>query len=171
MANHDSRIQMYDNILLPTDGSLEMASAIEQCFQQAKLSGATIHALYVVDLRAYMRFPDKTQTQVIQVLEQEGAGALDYLEQRADDAEIELITVIQHGIPYEVILDYVLQNDIDLIVMGTHGRTGEKKRILGSIAEEVVCNARIPVLTVHMKTEDVKKLEDEIPEEQQRYIK
>ncbi|WP_129116137.1 universal stress protein [Halegenticoccus tardaugens] len=161
---------MYGNILIPTDGSRAMASAIEQCFHQAELNEATIHALYVVDIRAYMRLPEKIQKQVIHVQEQEGAHALEYFDDRATASEIEIVTEIRHGIPYEVILDYANTNGIDLIFMGTHGRTGEEKRILGSIAEEVVCHASIPVLTVHMRVEDVERLEEDISEEQRRYI-
>ena len=161
---------MYERILLPTDGSLGMASANEQCFHQASLNGATVHALYVIDVRAYVMLPEATQGRVRDLLAQEGQHALDYLEGRAAELGVELVTELVEGVPHEAILGYVDEHDVDLVVMGTHGQTGEERRIVGSVAEAVVRHATVPVMTVRMREEDAAALESEVPEEQRRYI-
>ena len=161
---------MYDRVLLPTDGSLGMASAYEQCFHQARLNDATVHALYVVDARAYVMLPEDTQGRVRDLLAQEGQRALDYLEERAEKLGVELDTELVEGVPHEAILEYADEHDVDLVVMGTHGQTGEERRIVGSVAEAVVRHATVPVMTVRMREEDAAALEEDVPEEQRRYI-
>lgn len=162
---------MYERILLPTDGSPAMGSTIEQCIQQATQSGATVHALYVVDIRAYVMLPDETAAQVANMLAEEGRRALDAVSQRLDDHDIEHVDEIREGIPHETILAFAAEQEIDLIVMGTHGRTGDSKRIVGSVAEEVVRGADVPVLTVRMSEVERKQIEEGVPEEQQRYLR
>lgn len=162
---------MYERILLPTDGSPAMGSTIEQCLQQAMQSGATVHALYVVDVRAYVMLPDETAAEVASMLAEEGRRTLDATSQRLDDHGIEHVAEIREGIPHEAIITYAEEVEIDLIVMGTHGRTGDSKRIVGSVAEEVVRHADVPVLTVRMSEVEREQVEEEIPEEQQRYLR
>ncbi|MFW6003075.1 MAG: universal stress protein [Halanaeroarchaeum sp.] len=161
---------MYDHVLLPTDGSLGMATAYEQCFHQARLNEATVHALHVVDVRAYGMLPEDTQQQVRDLLIQEGQHALTYLEERAEGVGVEIVTELVEGVPHEVILGYVDRHDVDLVVMGTHGQTGEERRIVGSVAEAVVRHATVPVMTVRMRADDAAALEEDFPEEQRRYI-
>jgi len=162
---------MYEHILLPTDGSPGMAKAIENALYQAAGSGATVHALYVVDLRSFVMLPEDTQQQVIRLLQTDGQEALEFVRQVAEDRGVPVETEMRQGVPQEVILQYVQEADIDLVVMGTHGRTGEEFRILGSIAEEVVRNSRVPVMTVRMSNAEIEKLDtDQPPEEQMRYV-
>lgn len=169
---------MYDAILLPTDGSAGMASAIKHCFIQARQYDATVHALYVVDVRAYVMLPEETKGQVKQVLMNEGERTLRALTDHAETEGADLVPAVQEGIPHEAILQYVNEHDIQMIVMGTHGRSGETHRIVGSIAEEVVRKATIPVMTIRTNAEDIEAvrnvlLEDtrkEITDEQRRYI-
>jgi nucleotide-binding universal stress UspA family protein len=161
---------MYANILLPTDGSRGMASAAAHAFDLAAQNDATVHALYVVDLRSYLLLPDETKGRVRELLFEEGERALDALSARAEDAGVDIVTEVREGVPSEAILEYARERGVDLVVMGTHGRTGEEKRILGSVAEEVVRSSEVPVLTVRMNEEDAVELEDVVPEEQERYI-
>lgn len=161
---------MYDHILLPTDGSPGMGSTIEQGIHQATQNDATIHTLYVIDVRSNIMLPEETSNQVAQLLEAEGRNALKHVEQRVEGSDIEVKGDLRVGVPHEAILAYAGKNDIDLIVMGTHGRTGDKKRIVGSVAEEVVRNADVPVLTVRMSEAERREVDAEITDEQQRYI-
>lgn len=169
---------MYEAILLPTDGSDGMASAIRHCFHQAQQHEAVVHALYVVDLRAYVMLPDETQQRVKELLVEEGDRALAALTTYAEDEGIELVTAVVEGTPHDAILRYTEEQNMDLIVMGTHGRSGEEKRIVGSVAEEVVRNATIPVLTMRATQADIKAIRtvlsgetpSEVPDDQRRYI-
>lgn len=168
---------MYDRILLPTDGSAGMASAIKQCLHQASQHGATVHALYVVDVRAYVMLPEGTRERVRGLLAEEGERALDALAEYFEDQSVDLRTELREGVPHEEILSYAEEEGIDLIVMGTHGQSGPSNRIVGSVAEEVVRSATIPVLTVRATEADLGDVpvtdeegDVEIAEEQSRYI-
>jgi len=60
---------------------------------------------------------------------------------------------VEWGEPYESVLDYADEHDIDIIVMGTHGRTGLDHHLLGSVTEKVVRTSDVPVLTVRASGE------------------
>lgn len=139
---------MYSSILLPTDGSQEMVTVIEQGIDLARLCNATLHTLYVVDERAYLTVPDDARDRVRDTLEADGESAIRVIQERAAEAGIDVIRDIRWGDPSAQILEYAVEEDIDLIVMGTHGRTGYERYLLGSVAEKVVRIAPVPVLTV-----------------------
>lgn len=163
---------MYDAVLIPTDGSPAMARAIESAIYHAEQAGATLHVLYVVDLRAYVMLPEGPQAQVIDLLEEDGQTAVEVVRRVADERGIEAVTAVERGVPQERILWYADEHEIDLIVMGTHGRTGEEKQMLGSVAEEVIRHAAVPVLTVRMSSAELEALPDDgTPEAQLRYIR
>lgn len=147
-----------------------MGSIIEQGMHQAQQNDATVHALYVVDVRSYMMLPDDTAEHVARLLKEEGQRAICTLKQEAAERGVEFFGDVVIGVPHEAILVYVDEQDIDLIVMGTHGRTGERKRIVGSVTEEVIRRADIPVLVVPMSEVERQEVNGQIPDEQQRYV-
>lgn len=161
---------MYENILIPTDGSAGMGSVIEQGVHQAVQNDATVHAVYVVDVRSYMMLPDETGEQVAQLLGEEGQRAIEIVRHLAEAADLDFFGEVIAGVPHAAILEYADENDIDLIVMGTHGQTGDRERVVGSVAEEVVRNAETPVLIAQAGDVAFEALDEEIPEEQQRYV-
>ncbi|MCO8246551.1 MULTISPECIES: universal stress protein [unclassified Haladaptatus] len=139
---------MYDNILVPTDGSESAMEATDNAIELAKAFDATIHAVYVVDIGAM--WADAYEGNVLHDLESRGRKAVGRVRERAEDAGVDITDeVVTGGSPYRVILDYVDENDIDCIVMGTHGRRGLEHYLLGSVAERVVRLADVPVMTVH----------------------
>jgi len=86
----------------------------------------------------------------LDAIEQHGQRIVnDVAEAVSDDISTE--TAVLRGTPYESILDYADDNAVDLIVMGTHGRTGVDRYLLGSVTEKVVRTADVPVLTVRME--------------------
>ncbi|GGM61507.1 nucleotide-binding universal stress UspA family protein [Halarchaeum rubridurum] len=137
---------MYDEILVPTDGSPEAEAAVEHAVDIAATYGARIHALYVVDTSPYATL-DATET-VVEDLEDEGEDAVEYVTTAAADAGVEARSTITNGNVHEAITTYARANDIDLIVMGTHGRRGLGRVLVGSVTERVVRTADVPVLTV-----------------------
>lgn len=161
---------MYEHILLPTDGSVGMAKAIEQCFHQATQNDSTIHAVYVVDVRAFIMLPEETQNRVRELLIEEGENAVEFVRDQAEKRDIPIETAILEGVPHEEIIMFGEEEEMDLIVMGTHGQSGDQKRILGSVAEEVVRSSKMPVLTVKMTEAEMEQVDADVPEEQQRYI-
>jgi nucleotide-binding universal stress UspA family protein len=67
---------------------------------------------------------------------------------------VDIETVLRQGAPHTTILEYADEADVDLIVMGTHGRSGIHRYLLGSVTERVVRTADAPVLTVRMEREE-----------------
>jgi len=81
-------------------------------------------------------------------LRAEGTEAVEAIAAQAEDAGVTAETAIETGIVHRSIVDYVDNEDIDLVVMGTHGRTGVGRFLLGSVAEKVIRTADAPVMTV-----------------------
>lgn len=144
---------MYDTILVPTDGSGTAENAIERAVDLASTYGATVHALYVVDTAAYGSIEVGADV-FVEALEEEGNDAVEEVAEKGDAAGVTVKTTVEHGSPSHTIVEYADDNDIDLIVMGTHGRRGIDRMILGSVAGRVVRAADIPVMVVPMKKSD-----------------
>ncbi|RJX43706.1 universal stress protein [Halonotius aquaticus] len=138
---------MYDTILVPTDGSEPAGAAVDHAVDLAANSGATLHALSVVDSSAYASL-DVSSEQVLDSLETRAGEATETIAETAADAGVETVTEVSIGSPHEQITDYAEAVDADLIVMGTHGRTGLDRFLLGSVTERVVRAGPCPVLTV-----------------------
>ena len=138
---------MYDEILIPTDGSEASRRAIEHAVDLASKYDARVHALYVVDTSVYLTLETGAEM-VIESLEEEGESAVRAVEDAATAAGVEVVTTVTDGNAHDAIAEYVTDNDVDLIVMGTHGRTGLDRYLLGSVTERVVRTSDVPVLTV-----------------------
>jgi nucleotide-binding universal stress UspA family protein len=141
---------MYDDILMPTDGSAGMDRVIEQAAGLAATHDATIHALYAIDSGSYTTLSMETSWEGFSdLLQQEGDTALSEVERLVGDrAHVERVVVEGH--PAREIVDYARDSKCDLIVMGTHGRGGLDRLLLGSVAERVVRTAEVPVMTVRV---------------------
>lgn len=151
---------MYDEILIPTDGSSGIECVTKRALGVAKPCDGRVHALYVVDERAYLSVPDDAREQVNFALEQDGHDATRMVAERVIEAGCEAVREVRWGDPAVVIITYAIEHEIDLIVMGTHGKTGFERYLLGSVAEKVVRLAPMPVLTVHIGDRDA--LQEEI---------
>jgi nucleotide-binding universal stress UspA family protein len=138
---------MYDAILVPTDGSPAAERAIDHAVTFAETFDATIHALYVVDVALYSSLEAGVDA-VIEALEREGEGAVAEIESRCTSAGIGVETTVIVGTVHRAIQTYVADHDIDLVVMGTHGRQGVERFLLGSVTERTVRTSEVPVLTV-----------------------
>jgi nucleotide-binding universal stress UspA family protein len=138
---------MYDDILVPTDGSPAADAAVEHAITLAERFDSTIHALYVVDSTAFSSLEGGSQV-VTEALEEEGEEAVDRIADAADAAGVPVVERVVTGTAYRSIIDYANEADVDLITMGTHGRRGIDRYLLGSVTERVVRSADQPVLTV-----------------------
>lgn len=147
---------MYDDILLPTDGSASMAAVIDHAAELARVHDATLHCLYVVNTASLSDLPMESSWEGIsQALSEEGKQALEEVAARADDVDVE--TNLVEGSPAKEIVRYASANDCDIIVMGTHGRSGVNRLLLGSVAERVVRSSEVPVLTIRVGPSAEKK--------------
>lgn len=144
---------MYDEILVPTDGSPAAEAAIDHAINIASQFDSRVHVINVVDDAAYSTMEGGTET-VIEALEDEGEEAVDRVAEAVEDADLESVTTVTTGTAYSAIRDYVEENGIDLLVMGTHGRRGVDRYLIGSVAERVVRTSEIPVLTVRQPDDE-----------------
>jgi nucleotide-binding universal stress UspA family protein len=135
-------MRVYDTILLPTDGTPGSDAAIREAIGLADLTGATLHALYVVDDAHLPTEDDRAQLRGV------GEAATGDVADQAAGRGVETVEVIEAGVPYEAILAYADRCDADLIVVGTHDRSGLDRFLLGSVAEKVVREATVPAMMV-----------------------
>ena len=144
---------MYSQILVPTDGSPASEAAIEHAIDLAQRYDARLHALYVVDGAAYSTLEAGAEI-VVEALESEGESATTHVAEAAEEAGVDCVSTVTTGTAYRSIVDYVDENDIDIVVMGTHGRKGLNRYLLGSVTERVVRTSDVPVLTVRQPTDE-----------------
>lgn len=136
---------MYDEILYPTDGSEGAEAALKHAIDHALTYDATLHVLFVVE----ERISEARAAEILDSLEATGERTVEEVRSTAKSAGVESLRgYIGSGSPYRQILAYSEDHDVDLIVMGTHGRRGVDRYLLGSVAEKVVRTAPCPVMTV-----------------------
>jgi nucleotide-binding universal stress UspA family protein len=107
-----------------------------------------VHA-YLVPGSIYMGVPMAPVVDYARLYEDSARQALEKERARLADKSAEVVSVLRAGIAWEQILSAAKDFDADLIVVGTHGRRGLPRAILGSVAEKVVRLSSIPVLTIH----------------------
>lgn len=132
----------YEDIVIATDGSPGSSRAVREGVDLAAAYDATVHALHVVE----SQYASSYSTRVF--METEGARALRRVVETAATAGVEVQNELLEGVPDKAIVRYIVQNDIDLVVVGTHGRTGLDRLVVGSVAAHVIRTAPVPVLTV-----------------------
>ena len=146
------------NILVPTDFEQTSAHALTYGRELARLFKATIHIVHAVDdvfalpggsegmlasfpqLQQHLQETTRTQIERLMTDEERKAGTK--------------AVVLTSSAPAQAIVDYARESQIDLIVMGTHGRGGAPAYLIGSVAERVVRTAPCPVLTVRHPERD-----------------
>mgnify|MGYP006297319647 CR=1 FL=1 len=139
---------MFEEILVPTDGSPAVEAALDEAMGVAELAGARVHALYVIDTRDYNVLPESKWLSLEDELEAEGLAAVERVADRAREGGLEASTAVERGIPHKAILQYAEVHSIDLIVMATHGRSGVDRFLLGSVTEKAIRRSDVPVLVV-----------------------
>ncbi len=144
--------KFYEKILIATDGSEYTKNAVDYGIDLAKSTGAKLFAIYVVDTAAFASIPmDAAWESMYELLKQEGDLAIKYVTERAQAEGLEVEGNLIEGHPADEIIRYSEKNSISLIVMGTLGKSGLDRFLLGSVAEKVVRNSKIPVLVVRGK--------------------
>jgi len=141
----DREREGYERILIPTDGSPGATAAVEHGISIAERLGAAVRVLCVIE--GELGLPP-----IGDPLRDEAVEVLEAVSERASDRNVSLTTHVQPGIPHEVINNFVSAHGIDLITMGTHGRSGIRRHLLGSVTERVLRTSDAPVLTVRQDT-------------------
>jgi len=140
---------MYETVLLPTDGSEASLSAAIHAGSLAQTNEATVRVVSVADSRNRFESPSSgLAPEAWEEAERERAEAAidETVEYLPDDVDVERSVVM--GIPQDEILDQIQQANADVVVMGTHSRSGIDRYLIGSVTERVMRHASVPVLTV-----------------------
>ncbi|EMA42061.1 universal stress protein UspA-like protein [Halococcus hamelinensis 100A6] len=142
----------YEEVMIPTDGSDASSTAINHGIEIAKQAKAHVHAVNVVDVGAITFTPDySAPSELVKRFETEGERATGTIADRAADAGLDVTTSVHEGLPASDLLAYADENDVDLITMGTTGRTGLNRYLLGSTTERVIRHAEMPVMAVNAR--------------------
>jgi len=140
---------MYRKILIPTDGSKTAEHAVEQGIKLAQALDATVYGLYVIDISAFAGIPTEAIWESMRgLLENEGNKSLKVVENLASSMKVKYKILLREGVPSEDIIKFAKEEGIDLIVMGTAGRRGLDRLLLGSVTEKVVRTSPCPVLVI-----------------------
>lgn len=133
------------NILLATDGSKYSLLATEKAIDFAKSYGGSLSAVSVVDVPAelYGEAPDLVEDLVKKAQEYVAA-----VRAKAQEEGVAVETFVGEGESSRTVLKVAAENKADMIVMGSHGRTGLRRLLMGSVTEKVIGNAPCPVLVV-----------------------
>jgi nucleotide-binding universal stress UspA family protein len=146
-------VPLFKRILVPLDYSEPSREALKTAVYLADQLHASITCLHVIDIRytatvpAYLVEPAPDATSALRESAQQRLDAM--VEELAPNRDVKVF--VEVGVPSEGILDHAHAASIDLIVMGSHGRTGLKRAVLGSQAELTVRRSPVPVLVVHAK--------------------
>jgi len=149
---------VYKKILLPTDGSEYANKAAEHAVWLASSTRAELIVLNVIETSSLVGLPaEDLIVRIKEMLKEEGRKSLEKISQIAEEkkiddechGEVKLNMITEEGSPSDIIVKKVKEENIDLVVMGTSGKHGLDRFLLGSVAENVVRSAPCPILVVH----------------------
>jgi nucleotide-binding universal stress UspA family protein len=148
--------ELFKKIVIATDGSKRTQNAVETGLEIARVHQSKVHAVYVVDTVTFTSVPmDVTWENMYQLLKEEGEEAVGRVKAVAP-AGVDVETHVLEGNPALEITKFAKDNDCDLIVVGTLGKSGIDRILLGSVAEKVVRIAPCPVLVIRSQKQSGK---------------
>ena len=142
---------MFKHIVVPIDGSDFSLQAVDLAASLAKEQGAKCTVFTVVDIIPAAALAAATPDLVnawLKTLEDQAQLAVDAAVGRMRTAGVEANAEVAKGFPPDIVLEVAARHRADLIVMGSHGRSGLRRLFLGSVAESVLRSSPIPVLIV-----------------------
>jgi nucleotide-binding universal stress UspA family protein len=156
----DTESKLQRRILIATDGSETANEAAAFGMEMVGCSGAKIYAIYVIDTTPYRSVSlDKIwSTEILDEFERVGHEATSYVERIGKSVGVEVESRVLKGHPAEKIINFAEDNNIDMIIIGSLGKGGYERFVLGSVSEKVVNHAKVPVLVVRERHKSEKKL-------------
>ena len=139
-----------NQILVPTDFSENAQHAVDYAIELAKHCSAKLHLLHtpVVPTYLLMDLSYSPGPEAVTRILNDSQEALDAQAKQIAESGVEHFTAIREGTVHEVIRDYAKEHDVDLVVVGTHGRTGVSKLMYGSVTERVIKTVHTPIIIV-----------------------
>lgn len=138
---------MYDQILIPTDGSEAVMAAATHAFSLGERYDATVHVLAVVEQIENASIVGRGDEK-LETLAEEGTESTRRIVEEARSRDIDAIGAVDVGDIDRTILAYANDHDIDVVVMSTHGRSGVGRFLMGSVTEQIIRDGEVPVLAV-----------------------
>ncbi len=149
---------MHKQILIPVEEHEGTEKAIEYGIELAKQNDATVHILHVAEQIASRGTfhegvfgDDLDQEEINERVRDRASEVIEPYAKQVEEAGVQTVTKVVGGSPHKRIRAYADENDIDVIVMGTRGRTGLGRPLLGSVTERVVRLSNVPVITIPLK--------------------
>ena len=136
---------MFETVVVATDGSESVERAVSVAVDFAERFGATVHAVSVIDTDEVEGAPASVRKQLREALTESARTATEGVDALVED---DVVTAVREGRPAPEIIDYAERTAADVVAMGTRGRHGENRFLVGSVAERVVRTCPVPVLTV-----------------------
>lgn len=140
---------MYDSILFPTDRSDGATKARDHAIELATDQDAVLHVLNVVQGMAPAA---SLHEMMIERLTEEGEALVESVASEAETRGVTVQTAVVEGDPAETIVEYASSNDIDVIVMPTHGRSELEKTLVGSVTDKVIRTSDTPTIVIKLET-------------------
>ncbi len=146
-----------NKILIPTDFSPHSKEALKYAVELGKVHGAEIILVHVMEPPIYPTMFEGAAVAIPPLDESFRKQLEEHLETmlKEEVGDIPSKSFVREGSPTTELTDLAEEEDVDLIVIATHGYTGIKHMLLGSTAEKVVRNAPCPVLTVREKAKNI----------------
>jgi nucleotide-binding universal stress UspA family protein len=142
-------VESVKKILIPTDGSDYSLHAAEYSLSIAKQHNAQLTIIYVLDEVVIDRFTHVTEREDIErEMKEDGQRYINFILGLAEKKSVKANSLIVRGRPFEQIVHIANGLNMDLIVMGTYGRRGADRILIGNVAERVIEYAHCPVLVV-----------------------
>ena len=150
IVNGEVMTKLFEKILIATDGSVKNQPAVRKGLELARESGSAIYATYVIDETLFTSAQaGESMDEVYLKLKDEGEKAVEHVKQIANGMMIE--TLVLSGRPAQVITEFAVKNKVDLIVVGSQGKSGVERLLMGSVAESIIRMADCMVLVVKSK--------------------
>jgi len=138
---------MYEEILIPTDGSEAAVGAAEHAYSLGERYNATVHVLAVVEQSESASIVGRGEEK-LETLREEGTDSTKRLVEEAQSRDIDAVGAVEVDEPSRAILKYANKNGVDVIVMSTNARSGVGRFLRGSVTEKVIRDGDTPVLAV-----------------------
>ena len=154
----------YKKIMIATEGSACSGMATDKGIELARLSGGTVYAVYVIST-AYLFSMDGDYSSskgvnlywepmyeaMYEELKKQGQEAVNYVKNLGEMKGVNVESVLLEGNPSDELIRYAEEENMDIVIMGTLGKTGLDRLLMGSVAGNVVRHSKVPVMVVREK--------------------
>jgi nucleotide-binding universal stress UspA family protein len=144
-------MSLYKKILVAVDGSSCSNKAVKQAVELCNVFGAELHTIFVISeivVDNFKSLGNKEAKEVMEKLKGEGRKYFRDTKDLAKNSGVKMVEVFKAGFPADEIVTYAKKAKINLIVMGTHGKRGATRPLIGSVATRVIHLAPCPVMVV-----------------------